>query len=206
LTTEHLWIRGLFTGSDYILTGEELIEIKLVSTAMMVLIIVTIVVASLLLLGKLAVFAFFVPVAVAPPILELLAHQRRKQLFKRQESTLLGATTRKIRLGTINQLTFEGGMFTASITGRNRKFKGNVRYSDAIKIAKYVHWKKRETRIVVRRINWIFAFASFLVSALWYFLIGVVPVWVIESLIVLSIALIAIFFINLLRVKPLILD
>ena len=201
--SDRVWTRGLLTGHDYILTEKELLDVKLVSGPTMVGIVAIIILASLLIGGIVAVSAFFVPIVIAPPIVELLAYLRRRKYMRNANSSLsiLGRRINRIEWSTVEKVKFEGGVFTLSMTS-DKRFRGQVRFAEVRDMANYIHSIGRVSDITVRKVDWSYAYGSFFLAVALFFLLSYTPALIFQMLIAASISMMAIFLVRLYRQRP----
>lgn len=196
---EHLRIRGLFVGHDYIITKDQLLDVRLVSLTTKVIIVAIPILVFLFSGGIFATLSFFVPVVVYPPLIELIAHYKERGLETSLEIDRNRLIVKKIKWSEVDRIQFEGGLFVISTNGRKQRFTGLTKYSNVSAMANYVRLTTKVDNITIRKVDWIYIFSGFFFAALSLFVFSPTLLWLPALLLTLSIILCSIFIIKLIR-------
>ncbi len=158
---ENLWIRGLFVGHDYIMTKDQLLDVRLVSLRTKVIIVAIPILVFLFAGGIFATSSFFVPVVVYPPLIEVIAHYKERGLKISLDIERNRLIVKKIKWSEVDRIQFEGGLFVISSNGGKQRLTSLTKYSNVSAMANYLRLTTKVDDITIRKVDWIYIFSSF---------------------------------------------
>lgn len=201
MSGEVLVVRGLFTGHDYLLGKDELIDIQLVSRKVKAVTVVIPVLIFLLSGGFPATIAFFAPALFYPLTIELICRFRRRHIEPARDITLLQLKCRMIRWSEVARIKFDGGQFVIFLTDGRKKFTGFTKNSNVKSMIGFLESSSLVKEIRVRIVNLSYAIASCYLVAFSYFMILQTPPWIPATLFLIALGLLTAFFTELIRSK-----
>jgi hypothetical protein len=193
---ESIWIRGLFNGHDYMMTRDQFLDVKLVSSGTKILIVVIPVLVFLFTSGIYGGLGFFVPAVVYPPVIELISRFKRRTLVRPHQISEKNLA-RKINWDLIDKIEFDGGFFSVSIKGNRHKFTGFTKNSNVNSMVEYIRAATKVKDIKIRKVDWTYLYSSFLLATFAFFILPFTMFWVPSLLATSSVIALLIFIIKL---------